>query len=343
MRNIRWSALAISLMLLQVLFVFSQTTIKSVDETRKAFKKLLDRPKLPLDVKQISKTTSGSYTYETVDFTSDKKADGSAERVPTYLVSPTEKKAKLPAVIMLHGTGGNKESQKSWLEEFAKRGWIGVAIDARHVRIVERLCRVPGLDANLGRLRGGDSALIWAARFGRTETVQALLAVPGIEVNARDKNGFSALMLAAKFGHINIIQALLAKPGIDVIDDENAILNIIKEKNLGDDIIELIIHEIWRAENPNIIGDPGGPGFQALKAKYNLDPSFKEANEKEKQKYVYIPSPEYIEKTKYIKKGGSRGRKYKRIKKSRKYKRTKKSKKSRRTRIRTKLMKAKPC
>ena len=132
MRNIRWSALAISLMLLQVLFVFSQTTIKSVDETRKAFKKLLDRPKLPLDVKQISKTTSGSYTYETVDFTSDKKADGSSERVPTYIVSPTEKKAKLPAVIMLHGTGGNKESQKSWLEEFAKRGWIGVAIDARH-------------------------------------------------------------------------------------------------------------------------------------------------------------------------------------------------------------------
>ena len=132
MRNIRWSALAISLMLLQVLFVFSQTTIKSVDETRKAFKKLLDRPKLPLDVKQISKTTSGSYTYETVDFTSDKKADGSAERVPTYIVSPTQKKAKLPAVIMLHGTGGNKEGQKSWLEEFAKRGWIGVAIDARH-------------------------------------------------------------------------------------------------------------------------------------------------------------------------------------------------------------------
>ena len=210
------------------------------------------------------------------------------------------------------------------------------------IKIVQVLLAKPDIEVNT-KNNNGFSAIMLASIRGDIEIVQALLAREDIEVNARDKNGFSALMLAAKFGHINIIQALLAKPGIDVIDDENAILNIIKEKNLGDDIIELIIHEIWRAENPNIIGDPGGPGFQALKAKYNLDPTFKEANEKEKQKYIYIPSPEYIEKTKYIKKSGSRGRKYKRIKKSRKYKRTKKSKKSRRTRIRTKLIKAKPC
>ena len=132
MQKVRWSATVFVFLMMQALLGFSQSPEKSVDETRKAFKKLLDRPKLPLDPRQVSKTNSGSFSYETVDFTSDKKQDGSPERVPAYIVSPSEKKSKLPAVIMLHGTGGNKESQKSWLEEFARRGWIGIAIDARH-------------------------------------------------------------------------------------------------------------------------------------------------------------------------------------------------------------------
>ena len=33
---------------------------------------------------------------------------------------------------MLHGTGGNKEGQRSWLTDLAKRGIAGVAIDARY-------------------------------------------------------------------------------------------------------------------------------------------------------------------------------------------------------------------
>ena len=46
-------------------------------------------------------------------------------------------------------------------------------------------------------------------------TAQALLAVPGIDVNARDINGYSALILAASVGRTSIVQALLAVPGID--------------------------------------------------------------------------------------------------------------------------------
>ena len=90
-----------------------------------------------------------------------------------------------------------------------------VAIDARHVRIVERLCRVPGLDANLGRIRGGDSVLMCATKNGHIETVQALLAVPGIDVNARTYKLWSALILAACEGHTKTVQALLAVPGIN--------------------------------------------------------------------------------------------------------------------------------
>ena len=42
------------------------------------------------------------------------------------------KKGKYPAVIALHGTGGNKDGLRSWLVDLAKRGIIGVAIDARY-------------------------------------------------------------------------------------------------------------------------------------------------------------------------------------------------------------------
>jgi predicted esterase len=38
----------------------------------------------------------------------------------------------LPAVVVLHGTGGSKEGQRSWLVNLARRGMIGVAIDARY-------------------------------------------------------------------------------------------------------------------------------------------------------------------------------------------------------------------
>jgi ankyrin repeat protein len=101
------------------------------------------------------------------------------------------------------------------------RTCLCVAVDARRVQIVERLCWVPGLDANLGRIDGGWSALILAARKGHTKIVQALLAFPGIDVIARDNSGRSALDLAASEGNTEIVQALLAVPGIDVNARDN--------------------------------------------------------------------------------------------------------------------------
>ena len=38
----------------------------------------------------------------------------------------------MPAVVVLHGTGGNKEGMRSWLDAFADRGIVGIAIDARY-------------------------------------------------------------------------------------------------------------------------------------------------------------------------------------------------------------------
>ncbi len=102
-------------------------------EVKAAFLKQLDRPKVPLDPQtRKTETDAGGRVAEFISFASEKKADGSIERVPLVLVRPTKQTGKLPAVIVLHGTGGNKESQRDFLVDLAKRGIIGVAIDARY-------------------------------------------------------------------------------------------------------------------------------------------------------------------------------------------------------------------
>ena len=101
-------------------------------EAKKALLKILDRPKVAADLRVVgeAKEEKGLIT-EHFSFASEKKADGSIERVPVLLVRPA-KEGKYPVMIVLHGTGGNKEGQKSWLVDFANRGVIGVAVDARY-------------------------------------------------------------------------------------------------------------------------------------------------------------------------------------------------------------------
>jgi dienelactone hydrolase len=102
-------------------------------EVRASFKKLLDRPKVSLDAKASAlKDTSNGTILESITFASEKKANGDVERVPTILLRPEKTKGRMPAVIVLHGTGGNKDSQLGFMKELVKRNIIGVAIDARY-------------------------------------------------------------------------------------------------------------------------------------------------------------------------------------------------------------------
>jgi dienelactone hydrolase len=103
------------------------------EQAKIGFLKLLDRPKVKADVKEEAKPVEkNGLIYSHWSFASEKKADGTIERVPVLTVSPVKKTGKLPVMIALHGTGGNKEGMTSWLEDFAKQGIIGVAIDARY-------------------------------------------------------------------------------------------------------------------------------------------------------------------------------------------------------------------
>jgi dienelactone hydrolase len=98
---------------------------------RQAFRKLLDRPAVAPNVKAHRIRAERGLVTEQLSFASEETAAGE-ERVPVLLVRPQKGGKKLPAVIVLHGTGGNKEGQRGWLTDLAHRGIIGVAIDTRH-------------------------------------------------------------------------------------------------------------------------------------------------------------------------------------------------------------------
>jgi dienelactone hydrolase len=122
------------LLVLVVAFAPSQVRAQPLPpaKAKAAFLKQLDRPKVPADVRLRVGFGNEQFAYTPWSFASEKKADGTVERVPVLMVKPTRAKGKLPVMIVLHGTGGNKEGVKDWLEEFAKQGIIGIAIDARY-------------------------------------------------------------------------------------------------------------------------------------------------------------------------------------------------------------------
>jgi dienelactone hydrolase len=106
----------------------------SPEKAKAALLKLLDRPKVPPDEKADGDPVEkNGLVYSKWSFASEKKADGTIERVPVLTVAPAGKADKTrPVMIVLHGTGGSKEGVQSWLEEFARHGVVGIAIDARY-------------------------------------------------------------------------------------------------------------------------------------------------------------------------------------------------------------------
>lgn len=98
-------------------------------DSRTAFLKLLDRPRVPAAATAEAATEKNGIAESAFSYASD-----AANRVPGILLRPANASgpAQRPVVIALHGTGGNKESQRAFLTEMVKAGFIGVAIDGRY-------------------------------------------------------------------------------------------------------------------------------------------------------------------------------------------------------------------
>jgi dienelactone hydrolase len=121
------------LALLLLPLLAQETGYKPAAEVKAAFLEMLDRPRVEPDVK-VAETRGepDGLVSERLTIATEKKADGSIERVPVLILRPEAQDRKRPAVIVLHGTGGTKEGQRGWLQHLAKNGMVGVAIDARY-------------------------------------------------------------------------------------------------------------------------------------------------------------------------------------------------------------------
>lgn len=87
---------------------------------------LLDRPRVAPEPKSEA-TLDGGFTVERGSFRSE-----AHERVPFLLMKPAGSRGRLATVIVLHGTGGNKERMADTLRDLAGRGLLALAIDGRY-------------------------------------------------------------------------------------------------------------------------------------------------------------------------------------------------------------------
>lgn len=98
-------------------------------DTRGAFLKLLDRPRVALAAEisapQVERDDLAKYAFSF--------AAEAGQRVPGVLVKANRSaNNRRPVVIALHGTSGTKESQLPLLADLAHAGFIAVAIDGRY-------------------------------------------------------------------------------------------------------------------------------------------------------------------------------------------------------------------
>jgi dienelactone hydrolase len=96
-------------------------------DSRAGFLKLIDRPKVELAPTENAPAEKDGIVEIAFSFATER-----GQRVPGILVKTSTATGRRPVVIALHGTGGNKESQRALLNDLARDGFVGVAIDGRY-------------------------------------------------------------------------------------------------------------------------------------------------------------------------------------------------------------------
>lgn len=97
------------------------------EKTRAAFLKLINRPRVPLASEVKGLPPVGDLSQEHFTFAAETN-----QQVPGTLLKNSKFTGRRPVVIILHGTGGNKEGMQALLTPYAERGFIAVAIDGRY-------------------------------------------------------------------------------------------------------------------------------------------------------------------------------------------------------------------
>ncbi len=94
---------------------------------REGFRRLLERERVPPEVEyRILGEKDG---LKRAEFSYNAEA---GQRVPGLWYQPAQAAGPRPVVIILHGTGGNKEGMKVHLETYARAGFAALAIDGRY-------------------------------------------------------------------------------------------------------------------------------------------------------------------------------------------------------------------
>ncbi len=115
------------LSLLPTVFMLAAATLRGAD-TRADFLKLIDRPRVPLAAATLEASAPSGLTRIDFNYASD-----ATNRVTGFLLKTSSTLAsRRPVIIVLHGTGGSKESELPYLTELAHAGFIAVAIDGRY-------------------------------------------------------------------------------------------------------------------------------------------------------------------------------------------------------------------
>ena len=93
---------------------------------------------------------------------------------------------------------------------------LTAAVMYDHSEVVSLLLSHPNINPNAKSGLLEVSALHVACYQGSMDSLNLLLGVPELELNERDDNGDTPLMTAACFGRSEVVRALTQKPGLDL-------------------------------------------------------------------------------------------------------------------------------
>jgi dienelactone hydrolase len=100
---------------------------RSDAQTRAAFLKLIDAPRVELAPEVHQMASAPGFVQEHFSFSVE-----AGQRATGLLLKPQRSTGRLPVVIQLHGTGGSKEQMLPRLTQLAGRGFVAVSIDGRY-------------------------------------------------------------------------------------------------------------------------------------------------------------------------------------------------------------------